>query len=303
MPSRALVVLAAALVAIGCGGPFFRLAAAPPLAAAAWRVLLAAALLAPVALRAGLVRDLRALGPRERWLLLGAGAALAAHFGLWVPSLALTSVASSVVLVTTSPLLVALLGAVLLGERPSAAQVAGTLVAFLGAVVIAHGDASRGGHALAGDLLALGGAAAAAVYFVIGRRARRAVSLPTYAFAAYAASGAILAGVAWLAGQPLTGIARASWPWLVLLALVPQLVGHTGLNWALARLSAAYVAAVTLGEPVVSTVLAWWWLGEQPPASTVAGGVLVLAGLAAATRAELEARSRAPSGTLGAGVG
>lgn len=293
MPARALLVLAAALLAIGCGGPLFRLAEAPPLAAASWRVLLAAAILAPIAIRDGLSRDLRALDARGRWLLLGAGAALAAHFGFWVPSLSMTSVASSVVLVTTSPLLVALLGATLLGERPSAALLGGTAVAFLGAAVIALGDASRGGHALAGDALALAGAVAAAVYFVVGRRARRNVPIATYAFSAYATSGAILAAASWTAGMPPLAIPPQSWPWLVLLALVPQLVGHTGLNWALSRLSATYVAAVTLGEPLVSTVLAWWWLGERPPGSTVAGGALVLAGLAVATRAELAVRARA----------
>jgi len=293
MPTRAVAILLAALLAISCGGPLFRIADAPPLAAAAWRVLLAAAFLAPVAVRSGALGAVRGLSPRERWLLIAAGVALAAHFGLWVPSLALTSVASSVVLVTTSPLLVGLLSARFLGERPSAALIAGTLVAFAGAGVIAEGDAGRGGQALLGDLLALGGAVAAAAYFVVGRRLRRALPTLAYAFTAYALSGVLLAGVAALAQQPLLAVPARSWPWLVLLALLPQLVGHTGLNWALRRLSAAYVAAVTLGEPIGSTLLAWWWLGERPHASTLAGGGLILAGLAVATRAEYGARARA----------
>lgn len=287
-----LAILCAALVAISCGGPFFRLANAPPLAAAAWRVLLAAMVAAPFALRAGLIADVRGLPSRERWLLLGAGLALAAHFGLWVPSLGLTSISSSVVLVTTSPLLVGLLSARVLGERPGAALAMGTLVAFMGAVVIAGGDAGRGGHAVLGDLLALGGAGAAAVYFLIGRLLRRRLSTLTYVFAAYAVSGIVLAVVGAAVGQPLYAVPSSAWPWLILLALVPQLVGHSGLNWALSRLSAAYVSAVTLGEPIGSTLLAWWWLGERPHASTLAGGGLILSGLAVATRAEMRARHR-----------
>lgn len=293
MSLRALVVLGLGILAISSGAILFRLVEAGPWAAAAWRLLFSALFLAPVALGSRRVRrELRELGPRRWRRALLSGLFLALHFGLWVPSLALTSVASSVLLVTSSPVFVALLSPWALGERVDRRTALGIVLATGGAAVIVLADASRAGHALLGDLLALGGAAAAAGYFLLGRGLRARLSLLGYVWPVYGTAGLWLTGAALLGGQAMTGYDRETWLGLVALAAAPQLMGHSAFNWALSHLSAAYVSAATLGEPIGSALLAWLILHEAPPPSTAVGGVLVIAGLALATQGEARSLRR-----------
>ncbi len=294
MRFRHLLVLTLGIIAISTGAPLVRLAEeAPALSKAAWRLLFAVALFAPLALsRARWRSELVVLLREERRATLAGGFALALHFGLWIPSLDYTSVASSVVLVTLSPLFVSLLAPRLLGERVGGMLRAGVMLAVAGAVVIGWGDASLGARALFGDALALGGAFGAALYFLVGRRLRGRVGVVPYACAIYGVAAVVLTALVAATGQPLAGFAPRTWVWLILLALLPQVVGHTSFNWALAGLSATFVTVATLGEPIGSTLLAWWWLAEAPPVRTVLGGMLVLAGLALAARAESSAMSR-----------
>ena len=295
MNARHLAVLLLGIAAISTGASLFRLAAdVPALSKAAWRLLLSVALLLPLCLAREPWRHqlLSLLSQRWRTAVL-AGLALALHFGLWVPSLDLTSVASSVILVTLSPIFVSL-AAPLTGETVGAKLRFGVAVAVSGAIVIALGDAEMGGHRLLGDAMALGGAIAAALYFLLGRRVRADVALIPYVTAVYGVAALALTMIALASGAPMVGFDARSWILLALLALLPQILGHTSFNWALAGLSATFVTVATLGEPIGSTLLAWWWLGESPPASALAGGALVLCGLALATRAEAAA-TRAPA--------
>ena len=290
-----VLVLLLGIVAISTGASFFRLATeVPALSKAAWRLILAVLVLLPMCLayapwRYALFQLLR----EQTMAVLLSGAALALHFGLWVPSLDLTSVASSVILVTLSPLIVGLV-APLTGEPVSWPMRAGVTLAVLGAVVLAVGDAELGGGRLLGDAMAFGGAVAAAGYFLVGRRVRATVALVPYITAVYGVAAVLLALIALSTGAAMTGFDARSWGLLVLLALLPQLLGHSSFNWALAGLSATFVTVATLGEPIGSTLLAWWWLGEAPPVGALWGGALVLAGLAVAARAEARAQRTIP---------
>lgn len=251
---------------------------ASPLAKAAWRTTLATLLLLPFAARS-LRPALRALQPRERALLAASGLALALHFAAWIASLDLTSVASSLVLVCTSPLWAALLSPWLTGERVRPREWLGIALLLAGVAVIGGADFRVGGGAWLGDLLALGGAVAVAVYLLLSRRLQRRV--PALAFLCFAYGGA----AGWLllgclaAGLPLAGFGGQTTLALLGLALVPQLLGHSGYNLALRWLPASTVAIASLGEPVLGSLLAWWLLGVVPPAATVAGGAIILAGI------------------------
>ncbi|MEA3397298.1 MAG: DMT family transporter [Chloroflexota bacterium] len=279
------LVLVAGVLAVSTASTFIRLAQADidSLAVAAWRLTLAAGILAPFAL---LTRrdELRSLSRREWLLALGAGLLLALHFAAWITSLALTSVAASVVLVTTSPFFVGGISHLFLGEKLSRPLLLGMSVALAGSVIIGWGDAGGGAHRLTGDLLALVGALAAAGYFVIGRRLRRRLSLVGYVFPVYGTAAIALLLMASLAQVPLSGYGESTWVWLLLLALVPQLIGHSSLNWALGHLPATYVSLAVLGEPLGSILLAWIVLSESPTASAVCGGALIMAGLVIAGR-------------------
>jgi drug/metabolite transporter (DMT)-like permease len=321
MPSapRALVPLAmfVAVVAASTASIFIRWAQphAPSLAIAAGRLLLASAVLSPLAW-ARHAAELRALSRRDAWTALAAGAFLAAHFGTWIASLEHTSVVSSVVLVTTSPLWVALLSPLVLRERLAGGTWLGIAVALAGAAVLALGDATRRPgahpHALAGDLLALAGAWAMAGYLLIGRRLRTRLSLVPYAALVYGAAAVLLLVVSIAAGQGPASIGPPAWPWVVLLALLPQLVGHSALNWSLRHVPAAVAAVVLLGEPIGSALLAFALLGEAPSRAALAGGALILIGIALVARGPTSdgasgprdpSRRSAPSRAPGAGAG
>jgi drug/metabolite transporter (DMT)-like permease len=68
------------------------------------------------------------------------------------------------------------------------------------------------------------------------------------------------------------------------MAAISQLIGHSGYNWSLRHLNPQFVAVVSVGEPVLASMLGWWLLGEAVDWPTGAGGVLILAGIALAVR-------------------
>ena len=273
---------------------YAQLAGAPSLVIAAWRLGLAALVLTPVVL-ATKRAELAALGKRQAGLALLSGAFLGLHFGAWISSLAYTTVASSVVLVSSNPLFVALIAAVALKERISRPVAAGLALTLAGAMTVGLSDICGGpggcptggellkGPAILGDGLALVGAAAGAVYYSTGRALRPTMSLTTYIFLTYGTAAVVLAGAVAAAGLPVTGYAPGVYGLFVLLALVPQLIGHSAFNWALKYLPATYVAVTTLGEPVGSALLAALLLGEVPSGIKLVGSGLILAGIAAAS--------------------
>ncbi|MGH3088527.1 MAG: DMT family transporter [Rubrobacteraceae bacterium] len=271
----ALPALAVGVLAVGTAAVIIRLAEAPAIAVAFWRCALGVVALAPFAF----VR--RERFPRGKKLHIGiaSGVALGAHFGFWVSSLDYTSVAASVVLVTSSPIFVAILAHVFLGERTSPVSFVGILVALAGTVVIASDDAV-GSAALLGNMLALAGAATFAVYVLTGRFSRTGgVGFLGYSIVAYSAGALTLLPVGLLSGAQMWGYSGEAWFWLVMLTLGPQILGHTVLNWALGYLDAAVISGAVLAEPVVSSILAWLILSETPGAPTIAGGAVVLLGL------------------------
>jgi drug/metabolite transporter (DMT)-like permease len=257
---------------------------------AAWRLTLAILFLTPVALSTHR-SELRGLTRREWGSALASGLLLALHFATWITSLAYTSVAASVVLVSTYPLFVGIASHVLLHERLSREMVMALLVATAGSVLIGLGDLGESSHRLWGDALALMGAMAGAGYFLIGRRLRARLSLLAYVFPVYGTAAVVLMAVMLASGLPRIPQRPQTWLWLLLMALGPQILGHSSLNWALRYLSATYVTIATLGEPIGSTLLAWWLLGERPSFWALVGGALTLAGIAVASRAERPAHT------------
>lgn len=283
-----LAGLVIGILAASTASTFIRLAQGEmlSLAIAAWRLTLASLILAPFAL-ALRWQELRGL-TRQEWLLaLASGALLALHFASWITSLALTSVAASVVLVSTNPLFVGVASYFLFKERPGRAMVIGLIVAVIGSAVIGLGDLGQGQDSLVGDLLALLGGLAGAGYFLIGRRLRARLSLLGYVFPVYSTAAVLLIALALVTRAPLTGHSTTTWLWLLLLALGPQIVGHSSLNWALRHLTATYVTLAALGEPIGSALLALIVLGEPPTIAALIGGALILAGIAIASQKTL----------------
>ena len=293
-----LLVLILAVLATTYAGPIVRLAAAPALAIAFWRLTLVLPVTGSLAVlegrremgdgRAGAGRRVLLPSPISLTLMVISGLLLALHFWTWIASLRFTTVASSVVLVSLKPIFVWGLAAVWLHEHPSRREAWGIGIAVLGATLIGIGDARLSLGALGGDLLALAGAVTAAGYYVIGRRVRATVGVWTYASIVYAVAALALAAVALSRGVPLIGFAGRDWAVFGALAAGPMLVGHTGMNYALKHYRATTVNVAALGEPVGATLIAWLWLHESPPVLALIGGAVVVAGIGMA----LTSRSR-----------
>jgi drug/metabolite transporter (DMT)-like permease len=264
----------------------------PSLSIAAWRLIFASTILLPYAwtTRRDEIRD---LSGREWALLVASGLFLALHFATWIASLGYTSVASSVVLVSMGPVFVGLGSWLFLRERPGALMVVGIILAAAGSVVISWGDLDQGRDQLVGDMLALSGAIFVAGYLMIGYRVRAVRSLTTYIALVYGVAMGALVIIVLLAGQPMFGYRLDAYAWVLVLALGPQIVGHSTLNWALRYLSATFVALLTLAEPIGSGILAYILLGEAIGWSTAIGGAMVLAGIYIASRAEVGVKAAA----------
>ncbi|MFQ3632966.1 DMT family transporter [Roseiflexus sp.] len=265
----------------------------PSTTIAAGRLGLAAIILLPIAWsRAG--DELRRLSHRDVLLGIVSGVFLAVHFAAWISSLAYTSVASSVALVSTNPLWVALLSAVLLRERPSLPTIAGVVLTIAGSVLIGISDSAGpdSSNALLGNLLALLGAFGGSIYFLVGRSLRRHVSVLAYIWLVYtSAAVALLIAALAFAGtsNPLElfgGYPPLAYLLLLSLAIGPQLLGHTAFNWSLRYLSATFVTVALLGEPIGSALLALILFGEWFAPLQLAGFVLLLIGIAVAARGE-----------------
>lgn len=272
--------LGVGIAAISFGAIFARLASGPATLVAALRMAFAVLMLLPLALASRRARrELAGLSKRDARLLVLAGSLLALHFILWISSLSFTGVTSSVVFVTTNPLWVALGAMVFLGERVSKTFWLGLGFAIAGGIVVGGGDLAAGGARWRGDLLALGGAAAIAGYFLVGSGLRKRLSLIGYVFPVYACAAAILSVAAFVSGEAFAGHGRETYAYSFLMALVCQLLGHSLFNFALKRLAAAVVAIAAIGEPVGASVLALFILGERPGVGEVAGGAMILAGI------------------------
>lgn len=272
-----LLVLILAVLATTYAGPIVRLAAAPALAIAFWRLTLVLPVTGGLSVRER--RGVWDVGHVELGLMAVSGLLLGLHFWTWIASLRFTTVASSVVLVSLKPIFVWALAAVWLHEHPSRREAWGIGVAVLGATLIGIGDARLSLGALGGDALALAGALTAAGYYVIGRRVRATVGVWTYASVVYAVAALALAAVALARDVPLVGFTGRDWAVFGALAAGPMLVGHTGMNYALKHYRATTVNVAALGEPVGATIIAWLWLHESPPALALIGGAVVVAGI------------------------
>lgn len=291
-PAAAYAVLAAAVLIVSGAAIMIRFAQAEGVASisiAAWRLALAALVLTPLVL-ATRREELAALSGKQWGFGIGSGVFLAAHFASWISSLAFTSVASSVALVTTNPIWIAVASWLILREKPSGMLALGILSAIGGSALIFLSDsqagASVGTHPMLGNALAVVGSLTVCGYLLIGRKLRATVSLLPYIWIVYSAAAVTLIALALVSGKALFGYSDFAWLMLAGLAFGPQLLGHSAVNWALKHLSASFIAVAILGEPIGSALLAWLFLGEKFAALQLAGFAALLIGIYLAARAE-----------------
>lgn len=248
---------------------------------AAARLIVAATILLPTYPNLTKIRVTRS----AYYYATAAGVCLALHFATWISSLAFTSIAASTTLVTTNPLWVALIAWLWWQERPKRTRMLGIILSILGAIVIALSDKGAGvaSNPLAGDLLALMGGWMASGYFLLGTEAQKqGLTLNQYVAIAYLTAAVCLFPLPLIFGASYLGYPHLVYVYIVLMAIVSQLIGHTSFNWTLRWVSPTLVALVILFEPIGSSLLAFWLFGEIPSLSVLLGGLILLTGVAIA---------------------
>ncbi|HEY9700650.1 MAG TPA: DMT family transporter [Trichocoleus sp.] len=236
---------------------------------------------------------------------IAAGLFLAVHFATWITSLSYTSIAASATLVTTNPVWVALLSWLWFGEKPRLLTVVGILITLVGGLLVAIGGAGTANTAsnpLLGDFLALVGSWAVSLYFLLGREAqRRGLTISHHITLTYTTAALLLLPLPLLFGTAYTGYPIPVYGYIFLMALFPQLIGHTSLNWAVRWVSPTLVTLAILAEPVGSSFLGAIVFQENPGGMVIAGAIVILGGVAVAALGTREKNLRQESGDLMAG--
>jgi len=278
--SRAYLAIATAMVAVSFASIFIKWSESPPFIIAAYRLGLTCILLLPVMLWTHGFSRLREMQKRDVLLILLSGLALTFHFGLWIVSLTLTLVSTSVILVTSHPIFVAAVQHFLLNEKVKKVAAVGIVIAFSGVAVIALSDLGVGEETLFGDLLAFLGGLCAGIYFLCGRVVRQKVDVIPYSFSVYGVAAVLLFISAFIAGDELVVTDNREWVLFLAMAIIPTILGHTMFNYALKKLPAHLISTSVLGEPIGASLLAYLLLPDEVPSLwIILGGALVVVGL------------------------
>lgn len=286
-------VLIVSVCAVSTGAIFARLADAPAVVIAVYRVGLALLLLTPFTWwQSG--DELRRLSRHDILLALASGLFLAAHFATWITSLEYTSVANSVVLVNTIPLWVGLMMPIVTGVGIGRTMLLCIFLSTTGSFIMCAVDFHMSSAQLGGDMLALIGALCAAFYLLLGKTLRQRLSLLAYVSLCYGSATIALAVLVLLTRTPIIGYSWATMGAMFGMALVSQIMGHTAFNWSLRWLSPGFVAVCLLGEPVLAAIWAYFLFGESLTTRQGLGAAFVLLGIYLAARADQKPR-RAPS--------
>ncbi|HKL11328.1 MAG TPA: DMT family transporter [Clostridia bacterium] len=278
-----------------------RISEAPSLAIATYRLGFTVLLIAPFFFSKH-IYELKNMNKKTFMLCILSGIFLALHFASWISSIKYTSITSSTVLVNTQPVFVVIGSYLIYREKSSLRSVVSVLAAIGGSVIISLGDSSMGSNVLYGDFLAVIGALTVAAYMLIGRYARKNLSVTGYTFIVYTTCTATLLLMSIATSTPLTGYPIRELAIFLALAVVCTLLGHSIFNWGLGHVKSTFVSTAILGEPVLATIFAIVLLGEMPTLTRLIGGIVVIGGIYSFTMAEAAESRKAASGKSEAGI-
>jgi drug/metabolite transporter (DMT)-like permease len=276
-PTADLLLMPIGIVAVSTSGPLMAALVAPAFAVAMWRNAFAVLAIAPF----GAVRhrdEIRSLDRQQLRWILAAGVMLGLHFATWIPSLHLTTVASATAMVCVQPVWVALIARAMGHHVPRRAWF-GIAIALVAVIALTGVDFTVSARALGGDLLALAGGVAGAVYTVIGGEVRRTVSTTAYTLLCYAVSAVLMLVPCLVLRQQLVGYDGRTWLQLLALTVGAQLLGHSLFNRLLRTTSATVVSLAILFEVPGASLIAAVFLHQTPPYAVLPAGLALLLGL------------------------
>ncbi|MFH1014222.1 MAG: DMT family transporter [Thermoplasmatota archaeon] len=279
------------IIAVSFASIFILSCQSPPLSIAFYRLFFTTLLIFPfILIRKKTREELRKIPRKTVLIMMVIGVILAAHFALWITSLKMTSVASSVILVTAHPVLVALVSFYFLKEKLSWVNAFGIAISLAGVGVLVignYGFAAFGLDTIEGNILALLGGIAAGLYILGGRKLRKTVSTVSYAFVVYAVGTITLFFICLALSAPVYNLTITDYEIILLMALVSGIFGHTLYNWSLGHIRASIMSVALLGEPIGSSLLAFIipqivlvsWISQIPSIYTLIGGGVILIGI------------------------
>ncbi|ACL70199.1 DMT family transporter [Halothermothrix orenii] len=271
---RLYLILGIAVVILSFSGILIKVATAPPLIVAFYRMFLSALILTPVFF---LKYNNWKIFLDYRPMLVGL--LLAGHFILWITAFEYTSVASAVIFIALQPLFTLLLEFLFAREDMQEGVLIGIVMALVGSIIISYGDLELLFSRVIGDLLAVSASFFAASYLFAGRSLRKKLDYFPYLYVVYSYATLFLGIIVLVLDLPLTGYGTINYLCFIGLALGPTLVGHSLLNWSVRRVSSTVVSLAILGEPVLTTIFAWLLLNEVITFSNIIGGVFILGGI------------------------
>lgn len=286
----AYFALVIGIFAISTSAILIRWSSSEPLVIGSYRQTFATFLFLPFLLK-DKFQEILNLSSREIFELVIIGILLGAHFGFWISSVKATSVAASVLLGTCHIVYVSIIGWVVFGEKLNSRGIIGTVIALAGIIILFWGDLVEDPGNFKGNFLAFISGILAGLYYLGGRKHRRNISLPTYAFVVYLSSAISMWFVVIIQGLEYKSMPNSELQLFFLMALVPTLLGHTMQNWALAFLPAYVISITLLAEPIGSGLLAWYIFSEVPSLGVLLGGLIVLVGVYSVALSEKEANS------------
>jgi drug/metabolite transporter (DMT)-like permease len=276
--ARTWMILFAGILVLSNGAIFAKLVDAPAVWVACMRCGLATAIFGVwflVRRGAGEIP----LSRRDIYFGMLGGLFLATHLGTWFASMNHTSVATSLLFVSTSPIWALLLGIVLRLEHGSVRKWAACGLAFAGAALLAFDGGWRSGGSLLGIQLATISGAAMGFYMLCARAKSSQAGILRYVLVVYGTAALALGGLALATGQATFAMPIASYGWLLAVAVGPQVIGHTTINWAVPKLGASTVGIALLLEPVLASVSAFFVFAERPTSMIFISGSLIIAGI------------------------
>lgn len=283
------LILIIGLVAVSFASILIKLCNAPSLMIAVYRLSIASLFyLSFSKFRTGTF--LPSFSKSEWRIAIISGIFLTIHFATWITSLAYTSVASSVVLVQSAPVFVAIGSYIFIKEKPILKMLIGILITLTGSIIISVHDFNVNQSSMIGNLLAIGGALGAAGYMIAGRQLRRTVDTLRYVTVVYSTAAIMLIILASISGASPIGYSRETYFLLLAIAIIPQIIGHTVINWSLKFFSATTVSVIILAEPIGASILAWFLLSEQLSLIQAVGGIVILVGVLIVLLSEREIR-------------
>jgi drug/metabolite transporter (DMT)-like permease len=285
MINKSYFLLFISVISVSFAAIFIVSTDAPPLTIAFYRMLFTTLIILPILLSSKISKnELKNLPKKNIVIMIIIGIILALHFSLWITSLKLTSIASSVILVASHPIIVGPISHYFLKEKLSLINIIGITFAISGVIILVYGNYGLSSitiDTIEGNILALLGGVAAAFYIIGGRVIRKTTSAATYVFIVYSVSTVVLFFICLIFNSPLFNLNIIDYQIILLMALVSGIFGHTLYNWVLKYIKTSVVSVALLGEPIGSTFFAFIipWISQIPSEYTLIGGIIIFIGI------------------------